>query len=84
MGGEALLSTILKRSSILRMTSVSFCHVDQLGGECVSLEIPEIRLWMEFIVVGKEIQEIWGRGTQIPAQIPAQILAQTCVQINTD
>ena len=81
MGEEALLSTILKRSSILRMTSVSFCHVDQLGGECVSLAIPEIRLWVEFIVVGKEIQEIWRRrGTQIPAQI----LAQTCVQINTD
>ena len=36
----ALPSTILKRSSDSRMTSTSFCHVDQFGGEQVNFGMP--------------------------------------------
>ena len=43
-GEVALPSTILKRSSDSRMTSTSFCHVDQFGGEQVSFGLPYMRL----------------------------------------
>ena len=44
VGEVALPLTMLKRSLNSRMTTTSFCHVDQFGGECVSLVIP----WMRF------------------------------------